>query len=75
MNFMTFDSPLSDDEYSRLADFCDEYTTLGIDGLLGLLHAVAVAPGLMPPSSWLNKAVPDRSLSKAKNPKEIVGFI
>jgi uncharacterized protein len=75
MKSMSFTSPLSDDEYSRLADFCDDYTPLGIDGLMGLLHAVAVAPGLMPPSSWLNKAVPDKSLSKAKNPQEIVGLV
>jgi uncharacterized protein len=44
---------LSDDEFEELADFLDEGGTVDIDGLLGFLNAIAVAPGLLHPSVWL----------------------
>ncbi|MBN1653922.1 MAG: UPF0149 family protein [Deltaproteobacteria bacterium] len=75
MKSIDFTSPLSDDEYSRLADFCDEHTPLGIDGLMGLLHSVAVAPSLVPPSAWLRQALPDKGFEKGENTREIVGFV
>ncbi|MBN1652177.1 MAG: SEC-C domain-containing protein [Deltaproteobacteria bacterium] len=75
MKSIDFSSPLSDDEYSRLADFCDEHAPLGMDGVMGLLHAVAVAPGLMPPSAWLSHALPDKNLGKARNSRDIIGFV
>ncbi len=51
--------PLSDDEYSRLADFLDEFAALDIDELLGLFNALAVAPTLVQPSTWLPVVLPD----------------
>jgi uncharacterized protein len=63
---------LSDEEYSLLADFCDEHTPWGMDGLSGFLTAVSVAPGLMPPSSWFSKAIPEKSLLKSEEPQAIM---
>jgi hypothetical protein len=34
-------------------------------GILGLLHAIAVAPSMMPPSRWLPAALPDQALAAA----------
>ena len=44
---------LSDDDYQELAAFLDDVGLLEIEGTLGLLHAVAIAPSLIPPSAWL----------------------
>jgi uncharacterized protein len=51
--------PLSDEEYERLADFLDEFGALDINELNGLFNAVAVAPSVMPPSTWLPVVLPD----------------
>jgi len=50
---------LSDDEFDRLAGLLDDYAAFDNDGLLGLLHAVVVAPGLVPPSAWFPVLVPE----------------
>ena len=50
---------LSDDEYDQLGDVLAERSAFDIDGLLGVLHAVAVAPSLLPPSAWLPVVFPD----------------
>lgn len=47
-------TPLTDDEYATLADLLDESSPFDVDGLLGVLHAAAVAPSLVPPSRWLS---------------------
>jgi uncharacterized protein len=49
---------LSEDELDRLGDLLETHAALDVEGLLGLLHAVAVAPGPMPPSSWLRTVLP-----------------
>jgi uncharacterized protein len=64
--------PLSDEEHSLLAAFCDEHTPWGMEGLSGFLTAVSVAPGLMPPSSWFGKVIPEKSLLKAEEPQAIM---
>lgn len=46
-------TPLSDDDYAILEDFLEEHGRVDLDALLGLLSAVAVAPGLVPPSTWI----------------------
>ena len=51
--------PLSDDEFDALADFLDDHSPLDTDSLYGVLHAVAVAPSVIPPSSWLPLVLPD----------------
>jgi uncharacterized protein len=50
--------PLSDDEADRLADFLEAHSPFDIEGLLGVLNAVAVAPSLLPPSAWLPVVLP-----------------
>lgn len=50
--------PLSDEESERLADFLEAHSPFDMDGLLGLLNAVAVAPSLLPPSAWLPVVLP-----------------
>ena len=50
--------PLSDDESERLADFLEAHSPFEMDGLLGLLNAVVVAPSLLPPSAWLPVVLP-----------------
>lgn len=52
-------APLSDDEYETLADFLDEHGNLDIDGLLGFFNALAVAPSLLPPATWLPFVLPE----------------
>lgn len=49
---------LSDDEFDQLADFLETRSPFDMDGLLGVLNAVAVAPSLLPPSAWLPVVLP-----------------
>lgn len=50
---------LSDDEFETLCDLLDAYSPFDFDGLLGLLHAVVIAPSLLQPSVWLPVILPD----------------
>ena len=50
---------ISDDDLDELADFLDDHSPLNLDGVLGVLHAVAVAPSLVPPSAWIPLVLPD----------------
>jgi uncharacterized protein len=69
-------TPLSDDEYELLADFLDGSSPYDTDGLLGLLHAVSIAPSLMPPSSWLHILLPDgMGAHDVKGAQEFVGLL
>ena len=49
---------LSHDDYQELAAFLDDVGSLDIEGTLGLLHAVAIAPSVIPPSAWLPLIIP-----------------
>ncbi len=51
--------PLSEEDYARLADYLEVHSPFDLQGLLGVLHAVAVAPGVVTPSMWLAAVVPD----------------
>lgn len=51
--------PLSEGEYLELAVWLQDSSPFDMEGVLGLLHAVAVAPTLIPPSSWLSVLVPN----------------
>lgn len=51
-------SPLSDAESDTLAELLDAYSPFDFDGLLGVLHAVGVAPAMVLPSAWLPVIVP-----------------
>lgn len=52
-------TPLSEDDYATLDDFIEKHCRVDFDHLLGLLSAVAVAPGLVPPSAWLPAVLSD----------------
>jgi uncharacterized protein len=52
--------PISEGEYLELSIWLQEASPFDMDGVFGLLHAVAVAPSLIPPSLWLSVLVPDR---------------
>lgn len=54
---------LSDDEFEALADLLDKRGAVDIDGLLGFLNAVAVAPSLVPPSTWLPAVLSEKRLA------------
>lgn len=52
-------APLSEDDLDKLAEFLDEHSPFDVDGLLGLLHAVCIAPSMMPPSTWIHVVAPE----------------
>lgn len=49
----------SDDDFAALSELLDARSTLDTDGLLGVLYAVAVAPGMLAPSTWLKVVLPN----------------
>ncbi len=49
---------LSDDEYDELAELLADHSPFDMDGVLGVVHAVAVAPSLVQPSVWLPVVLP-----------------
>jgi len=51
------DESMSDDDFRALCGYLDG--PLNYDGLLGLLHAIALAPSMIPPSSWLEVVWPN----------------
>ncbi len=51
--------PLSDDEYAALGDLLEASSPFDTNGLVGALHAIAVAPSMLPPSTWLPVVLPD----------------
>ncbi len=51
--------PLSDDDFDALGDLLDERSPFDTQGVLGVIHAVALAPSLMPPSAWLPEVLPN----------------
>jgi hypothetical protein len=51
--------PLTDDEFEELAALLDRQSPLNTDGLFGVLHAVAVAPSVIVPSTWLPIVLPE----------------
>jgi len=51
--------PLSDDDFDALGDLLHEHSPFDTQGVLGVLHAVALAPSLMPPSAWLPEVLPN----------------
>src|SRR5688500_3668278 len=67
--------PISDDEFDDLADLLDRHSRVDLDGLLGILHAVVVAPGLVPPSEWLGLVLPGRSQLSAATTEHLVGLV
>jgi uncharacterized protein len=52
-------TPLSEEDYDTLAELLEDRSPFDTDGVLGMLHAVAVAPSLMPPSAWLPVILPN----------------
>jgi len=52
-------TPLSENEYETLAEFLEAHSPFDTDGLLGVLHAVGVAPSMLPPSAWVPVVFPN----------------
>ena len=52
-------APLSDADLAELGDLLVDRSPFDVDGLLGLLHAVAIAPGLVRPPTWLSLVLPE----------------
>jgi uncharacterized protein len=50
---------LSDDEVDTLVDLLDVSSPFDFDGLLGMLHAVVVAPSVLQPSIWFPVLAPE----------------
>jgi uncharacterized protein len=55
----SLNKPLSDDDFDALGDLLDEHSPFDTHGVLGVIHAVALAPSLMPPSAWLPEVLPN----------------
>lgn len=51
--------PLSTEERDALAKGLAEHSDLDMDAVLGLLQAVHVAPGIVPPALWVAGIIPD----------------
>jgi uncharacterized protein len=51
-------TPLSDAEFASLAAALPGSSPFDADGLLGVLHAVAIAPAMVLPSAWLPVILP-----------------
>lgn len=43
------------EDYDRLSELLDLHSPLDLNGVLGLLHAIAVAPSVIPDETWLPK--------------------
>jgi len=54
--------PLDDEEWIALGELFDQPGGPNRDAIFGLLHAVATAPSMIPPSAWLPVALGDRVL-------------
>lgn len=69
-------TPLSDDEYAKLADLLHAHSPFDIDGVLGVLYAVTIAPGFVPPSRWIPVVFPDgmRGLDE-EGAEEVLGLL
>lgn len=69
-------TPLTDDEYETLASALDDNSPFDVEGLLGVLHAVSVAPSLVPPSTWLHVVLPDGMAGlDARGAQEFLGLV
>jgi uncharacterized protein len=67
--------PLADDDYETLAELLDRCSPYDIDGVLGVLHAVAVAPGLIPPPTWLRIIVPKGGVGTDEETRKFSGLL
>jgi hypothetical protein len=45
----------SQEDYDRLSELLDLFSSFNLKGVLGLLHAIAVSPGHVPDKLWLSK--------------------
>jgi len=51
-------TPLSDEEFDFLEELLEAHSPLDSEGLLGVLHAAAVAPGRITPDQWMELVMP-----------------
>lgn len=65
-------TPLTDDEFDKLEALIDTQTPLRMDGLLGVMHAVAVAPSTIPLEQWLGLVEFDAAVHSAEDMQAVV---
>lgn len=65
-------TPLTDDEFDKLEALIDTQTPLRMDGLLGVMHAVAVAPSTIPLEQWLGLVEFDAAVHSTEDMQAVV---
>lgn len=65
-------TPLTDDEFDKLEELIDTQTPLRMDGLLGVMHAVAVAPSTIPLEQWLGLVEFDAAVHSTEDMQAVV---
>ena len=55
----TLNTPLTDEETELLSEILQVHSKLDVSALLGVLHAVVVAPGEVDASSWMEHVFPE----------------
>lgn len=66
---------LSDDELDELAELLERHAGTDLDTALGLLNAVVVAPGVVSPTLWVAKLVPESVFESEAVGKRMVGLL
>lgn len=66
--------PLDEDEQVFLEDFLAERAAHDIEGVLGLLHAAAVAPGLIAPNACLELVFPPHAFKTPDEAQKVFGL-
>jgi uncharacterized protein len=64
-----------DEELPRLMELLEAETKHDLDYVLGLLHAIAIAPGRVPPSVWMESVLPVRGGSPSAAAEELVSSV
>ncbi len=65
-------TPLADEELEALDERLEAQTPLGLSGVLGILHAVAIAPTRLDQGEWLRLIELDGALHSADDARELL---
>lgn len=65
-------APLEDDELEALDELLEGRTALGLSGVLGILHAVAIAPSPFAQSDWLRLVELDGAAHSADDARALL---
>jgi len=76
MSPVDLEEPLSQSELSNLTQYLErEAVHTSLSALHGLLAAVATAPGLIPPSTWIPTALGDSKPATQKEGERVLGLL